>query len=143
MVWVVIVVGLALVGAAGLLARTAPHLTGDRLSAQVSTDFTRRAALQRVLLDDPSGAPAGWVAQCARGGPSQPDSGAGEDWLCSLAPAGVVTGAPLSVEVLLTPAGCYRAHGTEAVLGPPRLTRLDGTVVVNPLLAFDGCLGWS
>ena len=118
-------------------------VTRPRLEAAVSTTFANLFVRQQALLGRPGvGAEAVAArASCTRPGtaPGAAPHGAGE-WRCALrwtAVDGMPTTAAYDVQARA--GGCFTATGPESVVGPPSITGPDGTAVVNPVAAFDGC----
>jgi ABC-2 type transport system permease protein len=138
----------------GLVAALVAGLTGcssaitaDRLEPAVRTSFAKLFVLQqhqRGLQVD--GANLNATADCGRGTASGATTGPGDDWVCNLTwrtRAATTGGAVYSINV--KPDGCFTADGD----GPADLNRsptvvdVDGTSVINPLWAFDGCFSLS
>lgn len=86
-------------------------------------------------------------AKCEKGGPNDPDKGAGEDWICTITWTANSSGVPAAASYAMhvKPDGCYTADGD----GPPdvngsrTIVTSDGDSVTNPLWAFDGCFNVS
>ncbi len=114
------------------------------LDAAVRVTFTRLYALDQRQRGLPvHEADLHTAVSCARDNGAQPRSGPGDDWLCNVTwrtPAATSAGATYSVTVHAD--GCYTADGDGPadLVGSQSLVDADGTTVVNPLRAFDGCL---
>ncbi|MCL2514520.1 MAG: ABC transporter permease [Microbacteriaceae bacterium] len=140
----VIVIGAVLAGV-GRLGPTA--LTADRLSASVTTTFANLVAVNYLWHNDGKAADTTvpWHSVCARGviTPSTDvGSGAGEDWSCLITDTRASDGiSAIQVEVALRANGCYEVQSPAAAVGPLQGTSVSGRSYLNPLFAFDGCLG--
>ena len=82
-------------------------------------------------------------ADCTKGGPTTPDRGPGEDWVCYVTwfKPGPDVAVVASYSVHVQTNGCYTAdgEGPADLNGQKTLTTADGHTVTNPLWAFDGC----
>jgi len=118
-------------------------ITSKRVEDSVSATFTNLVAVQQQLLGHADEAGAFKVyPYCKRESViSGPSTGAGDDWNCQLFVTGPHVGR-LQVDYSLTikPNGCYTAEGQPSVIGPLHMKTADGSVAVNPLSAFDGCM---
>jgi ABC-2 type transport system permease protein len=137
----------ATLGAALLIGSTAcgsGGITANRVDAAVAPTFANLYVLQQAqhgLRVTASSLQS--KATCTRGDQSTPDSGPGEDWVCSIqwfkkGPA-IPVAASYSLHVQAN--GCYTAEGDGPpdVNGQPTVTTASGDTVVNPLYKFDGC----
>lgn len=127
-----------------LLTGCGPTLDARTLAASVAPAYASlyvRAQEQQGRTDVTAGGLSA-TATCTRGGGDTLDVGPGDDWRClvSTTPGG---GPVVQVlyEVTLTPEGCYRADGPPAVVGDAQVVDVDGRRRINPVYAFDGCLG--
>lgn len=80
---------------------------------------------------------------CGRDNPDQPHAGPADDWLCNIVwRTNAATSAGATYTVTVRADGCYTADGDGPVdlVGSQTLVDADGSTVLNPLWAFDGCL---
>jgi ABC-2 type transport system permease protein len=135
----VAITGLLVIGAA--LDRT--WITSQRVEGAVAATFTNLVVVQQEMLGHQEDAGSLKVFPVCRRESviSGPSSGAGDDWACLLYVSGPNVGR-LQVDYAMTvrPNGCYTAEGQRSVIGPLHIETADGTVEVNPLYAFDGCM---
>jgi hypothetical protein len=118
-------------------------ITRAGLQADVGPTFLHMYRLQQQWEghDDPFTTADTAVASCTKGGPSTPDSGPGDDWVCVVhwpSPSGITE--PISYDVRVQPGGCYTADGPATTIGQQTMQTSDGRTVPNPLYEFDGCL---
>lgn len=135
--------GIAVLPAALLLAGCGPSLDAPTLGTSVAATFAQlylRAQQQQGRTDTGDLRAS---AACTRGGGDTLDVGPGDDWRClvTFTPTGVVAPQQVFYEVTLKPEGCWTADGPPAVVGDATVTDVDGVRRVNPVYAFDGCLG--
>lgn len=136
----------ALLGALSTVGPTA--LTANRLDTSIATTFGH---LAEVRYQWQTGAQADptipWHAVCNRGGTPigttvADSTGAGDDWSCTIsdlrAADGVGTNA---LDVNLKSNGCYAVQSPPGAVGPLYVTDDRGHIFLNPLFAFNGCLG--
>jgi len=118
------------------------EVTAPRLEASLATSVLHRYALQQHVIGLAGFSPAGLgsAATCRRTSSRTPLRGAGQDWVCTVrftatgrAPAAATFAVPAR------PDGCYAASGPAGTVGPATLRTAAGTLVENPLAAFDGC----
>jgi ABC-2 type transport system permease protein len=118
-------------------------ITADRLEPAVRTSFAKLFVLQQnqrgLTVDE---ANLNTTADCGRGTADGSSTGPGDDWVCILTwrtKAATTGGAIYSINV--KPDGCFTADGDGPadLNGSPTLVDVDGTSVINPLWAFDGC----
>jgi hypothetical protein len=120
-------------------------ITRPRLEASVARTFANLYAAQRYQLGYPklSGDTIPSKAGCDKGGPSTPDEGSGNTWVCTIVweNAGPGTQATAVYSLNVQTNGCYSADGDgpPAINGQQLITSFDGTTYVNPLWEFDGC----
>ena len=120
-------------------------ITRPRLEASVARTFANLYAAQRYQLGYPklSGDTIPSKAGCDKGGPSTPDEGSGNTWVCTIVweNAGPGTQATAVYSLNVQTNGCYSADGDGplAINGQQLITSFDGTTYVNPLWEFDGC----
>jgi ABC-2 type transport system permease protein len=148
------VVGIgAVLAALGSVGPTA--LTATRMNQSVASTFGN---LNEVAYQWQSagkiGTTTSWAAQCDRGGvaeasdtaPSAADTassrGPGNDWSCIIRDRRASDHfAVTTVDVELEADGCYRVQAQPGVFGGLYLYDINGRRYINPLYAFDGCLG--
>lgn len=110
------------------------------MQASVAPAFTNLYIYQRSLLGlVPANRPRS-SALCQRTGRGEPNSGAGDDWLCQLTLS--INGqfqAIYPYELSVRADGCYVADGSPSLIGGAKLTTPTGANVVNPLFKFYSC----
>jgi ABC-2 type transport system permease protein len=149
-------VGLAatVLGACG-----ATGITGGPLQASLSQAFARLYLQQQAELGNPvpSASELGASASCTKGTPQSPQSGAGNDWVCTIDydVADLSTAVSAVYNVNVQTDGCYAADadGPSSVstpvgqqqVGLETRTRVDveHRQVINPLWLIDGCFDVS
>lgn len=134
------IIGLALVAAAFLLSACGPDITQARVQNSVGPAFVNLYQLQRELLGLAPAINPTAPAVCQRTGRGNPNSGAGDDWLCQLTLS--INGVFQSVftyELSVRADGCYVADGSPSLVGGAMLTTPSGENRVNPLFKFYGC----
>jgi hypothetical protein len=119
------------------------RITAASLQANLGPTFRNMYVLQQHWMghDDPYTRADTSVAVCTKGGPSEPDVGPGDDWLCVVhwpSPSGITE--PISYDVRVQAGGCYTADGPATTIGQQTMPTADGRTVPNPLYEFDGCL---
>jgi ABC-2 type transport system permease protein len=123
-------------------------LTAGRLDASLAATFGN---LAEVRYQWQTGAKADtnipWQANCTRGGtptiatPSTA-TGAGDDWACTVVDTRASDGAGASVlDVTFKANGCYQVQSPPGAVGTLYVNNDKGRPFINPLFAFDGCLG--
>lgn len=141
-------------GLSGLLVLSAcgpVDVTPQRLEASITTVFPNYYVQQQAMLGHPpvTAAALGAKASCDKGGPSIPDKGAGNDWICLVdwtdpiggihyTDADAKTGAS-KFELKVSSNGCYIAGGSTKTFGPVQIQGPDGKFFANPVSEFDGC----
>lgn len=138
----------ALLGGFSTVGPTA--LTARRLDTSIAATFGH---LAEVRYQWQTGARADatipWHAVCNRGGTpigaTLPDStGAGDDWSCTITDLRASDGVGANVlDVTLKANGCYQVQSPPGAVGALYATDDRGRTFLNPLFAFDGCLGTS
>jgi hypothetical protein len=118
-------------------------ITSGVLQADIGPTFRNMYLVQQRWLghDDPYTTRDTSTATCTKGGPSTPDAGPGDDWVCVVhwpSPSGITE--PIAYDVRVAPGGCYTAQGPAPVIGQQTMPTVDGPTVPNPLYEFDGCL---
>lgn len=137
-----------------LSACGAVDITPQRIESSLGTVFANYYVQQQAMLGHPpiTTASLGARTSCDRGGPNNPDKGAGSDWLCYLDwtdAAGVhYTDAdpnhPASkLELKVASNACYIAVGPSRAIGPIQIQGPDGKYFNNPVFEFDGCFDVS
>jgi hypothetical protein len=136
----------ALLGGFSTVGPTA--LTARRLDASIAATFGH---LAEVRYQWQAGAGADptipWHAVCNRGGTpigaTVPNStGAGDDWSCTISDLRASDGVGTNVlDVTLKANGCYDVQSPPGAVGALYVTDDRGHTFLNPLFAFDGCLG--
>ena len=129
---------IAAVAVAGLISMTAAgcssgEVTAGRLQAAVGPTFARMYILQQ---NDLGHMPQKVDSSAA----CKQSSGGATTWTCTVHypfPDGHIEGVALDVEV--QPIGCYTASAPTTLVGAQRIRTQHGTLVTNPLFAFDGC----
>jgi hypothetical protein len=119
-------------------------VTKDRLNHAVAPTFANLYVLQQSLRGRKVGAASlNSKADCARGDAQAADSGAGNDWMCTVTwfNTGPDIAVTASYQVHVQTNGCYTADGDGPadLNGQQMLTAADGATVTNPLWQFDGC----
>lgn len=125
-------------------------VTKAKLDADVRTVYSHLLAKRDSLLGNPPRSAVRVEADCYRGGPKQPDVGAGKDWRCDLAETDASTApdAPnaTSYLVIVRANGCWTAL-EEALTAQAEtidvITMTDprtGLDLPDPLGGFDGCV---
>jgi hypothetical protein len=130
-------------------------ITAERLEHSLSVVFPNYYAQQQALLGHPAIDPAALhpILSCDKGGPNNPDKGAGNDWICiadwtdpvkniHYTDADPNTGAT-KFEVKINSDACYSAGGSSKVFGPQQLQDPSGRYVNNPMFEFDACFDTS
>jgi ABC-2 type transport system permease protein len=123
-------------------------LTASQLGASLAATFGN---LAEVRYQWQTGAKADtsipWQATCTRGGtptgatPSTA-TGAGDDWACTIVDTRASDGAGANVlDVTLKANGCYQVQSPPGAVGTLYVNNDKGRPFLNPLFAFDGCLG--
>jgi ABC-2 type transport system permease protein len=118
-------------------------ITSQRVEAAVSSTFSNLVVVQQGLLGQREDAGSLKVFPfCKRESVvNGPSSGAGDDWTCQMFVTGPNIGRlQVDYAVTIRPNGCYTAEGQRSVIGPLHIQTADGSVAVNPLYAFDGCM---
>lgn len=122
-------------------------VTKPRLDADVATVYSNLQAKRDSLLGSPKRQDVRVDANCYRGGPKQPDVGAGKDWRCD------ITGQDSSTEpnarsylVIVRANACWTALAESLsakaetidviTMTDPR----NGADLPDPLGGFDGCV---
>jgi ABC-2 type transport system permease protein len=119
-------------------------ITGDRLNGAVAPTFANLYVLQQSLRGRKiAAASLNSRADCTRGDASTADSGAGNDWTCTVTwfNTGPNIAVTASYQVHVQTNGCYTADGDGPadLNGQQMITAADGVTVTNPLWQFDGC----
>jgi hypothetical protein len=119
-------------------------ITKDRLNHAVAPTFANLYVLQQSLRGRKvSAASLNSKADCARDGAQAADSGAGNDWTCTVIwfDTGPNIAVTASYQLHVQTNGCYTADGDGPadLNGRQTLTAADGATVTNPLWQFDGC----
>jgi hypothetical protein len=125
-------------------------VTKSRLDADVTTVYSHLLAKRDGLLGKPSRSAVRVVANCYRGGPKQPDVGAGKDWRCDVDQTDAST-APdasnaTSYLVIVRANGCWTALAetlsakAETVDVITMTDPRTGADLPDPLGGFDGCV---
>lgn len=125
-------------------ALTAPHL-----ESSVSTTFANLWAYHESEVGHPHPTPAALKASaaCQKGLPTDPQHGAGADWVCRVTWLVDGPGTPVTATYTMSVQtdGCYAAEGDgpASVNGSPIITDAAGGSRVNPVFAFNGCVDTS
>jgi ABC-2 type transport system permease protein len=140
-------IGVAVVGVSavlGALSGVGPTpLTADRLDTSIAATFGN---LDQVRYHWQTGGPADtsipWHATCNRGAGTGYSAGAGDDWACTVTDLRASDGAGATVlDVTLNANGCYQVQAPSGAVGALYVNDDQGRAFINPLYAFDGCLG--
>ena len=136
-----IVAAAALAGVSGC---GSSGISKPRLDHAVAPTFANLYVIQQSLRGRKvSAASLNSKADCSRGDAQTADSGAGNDWTCTV--TWFNTGPNIAVtaqyQVHVQTNGCYTADGDGPadLNGQQLITAADGTTVTNPLWEFDGC----
>lgn len=145
---VVVIIVVAVSGAATALALAGfgtNGITAARLDQSISRAFSNLFVVYQVDEGYPLGGTPKSAAQarCYKGSPTSLQSGAGNDWVCTIRYAVVPLVGPFeaSYNVDVQTDGCYAGDGdgptslntSKEIVGP------DGRQVLNPLWLIDGC----
>jgi ABC-2 type transport system permease protein len=123
-------------------------LTDTRLETAIASTFGHLAEVRyqwQAGAQPDSSIP--WRAVCNRGGTaitstSGSGKGAGDDWACIITDQRASDGAgPTTLDVTLEANGCYQVQSPPGAVGALYITNQHGKTFINPLYAFDGCLG--
>jgi hypothetical protein len=138
--------------AAALLGACGPiDITAQRLEHSLAVVFPNYYVQQQARLGHQGVDPNALHPQlsCDKGGPNNPDKGAGNDWICNADWTDPVknihytdldpnTGST-RFEIKVNSDACYTAGGSSKVFGPQQLTDPNGKIFDNPMFEFDGC----
>lgn len=139
----VVVIGAVLAG----LGRVGPTpLTADNLSKSVTHTFGSLVTVNyRWHNGTAPDTTTPWSTVCARGTITPTEnagSGAGDDWGCLITDTRTTDGiSPIQVDVDVKANGCYAVQAPPAAVGALHGVDKQGHGYLNPLYAFDGCLG--
>jgi len=140
--WVVAIAAVALVSGA-----CEQDVTSPKLSADVTTVYANLLAKRDSLLGNPPRAAVRVESSCYRGGPKQPDVGAGKDWRCDITEQDSSTEANAkSYLVIVRASGCWTALAESLTAKAETvdvITMTDprtGADLPDPLGGFDGCV---
>jgi ABC-2 type transport system permease protein len=139
----IIVVAAVILAVFGGFADAGPtNLTAQRLQASIAPTFANLSAVRyEWQTGTPGQANVPMTATCNRGAGTQKSTGAGDDWSCIIVDRRASDGAqPVTYDVTLKPDGCYTAEAGMA-LGALLVDNEQGKSFINPVYAFDGCLG--
>jgi hypothetical protein len=145
--WLVAALGAALVVGVGACGSTG--VTAAPLQASISRTFANLYVLQQVDQGNPRPSPRRLAAraQCQKGIPADPQSGAGSDWSCQVTflVAGPATPVTALYNVSVQTDGCYAADGDgpASVNGSRTITGPGYRQIVNPLWLIDSCFDVS
>jgi hypothetical protein len=140
-------IGIAVACVAGLLGGFSgvgpTALTAKRLNASVAATFGN---LAEVRYHWQSGAKADptipWHATCNRGAGTRSNTGAGDDWACTVTDLRASDGVGANVlDVTVRANGCYEVQSPPGAVGALYVNDDRGKAFINPLYAFDGCFG--
>jgi ABC-2 type transport system permease protein len=139
----VVVIGAVLAGL-GCLGPT--PLTADRLAGSVSTTFGNLVSVNYLWHNGhPADTTVKWSTVCARGTITptvNAGSGAGDDWGCVITDTRTSDGiSPIQVDLEVRANGCYTVQAPPAAVGALHGRDTKDRPYLNPLYAFDGCLG--
>jgi ABC-2 type transport system permease protein len=138
-------VAAAAVGAVlGGLSTVGPTaLTAERLDTSVATTFGHLVEIRYQWESERRpDTTIPWRATCDRGADKKTTRGAGDDWACTVTDLRPADGVgPTMLEVNLKANGCYEVQAPAGAVGGLYVTSRSGRRFLNPLYAFDGCLG--
>jgi hypothetical protein len=125
-------------------------VTKSAMDADVTTVYTNLLAKRDTVLGNPPRVGVQVEANCYRGGPKQPDVGAGKDWRCDVTEtdASTDTAGPnvTSYLVLVRATACWTALAESLSAKAETIdviTMTDprtGADLPDPLGGFDGCV---
>jgi ABC-2 type transport system permease protein len=125
-------------------------LTARRLNTSIAATFGNLAEVRyEWLTGSPADTTIPWQANCNRGGTPtgvgvSNSSGAGDDWSCTITDTRPSDGAGVTIlDLTLKPNGCYQVQSSPGAVGALYVNDDHGKPFINPLYAFDGCLGTS
>ena len=118
-------------------------VTAARLEQSIAPTFDNLVVLQyRRRTHSDQSTELHTRATCGRSGVTGTSRGPGEDWTCSLRVLRPqVSGAAVNLDVSVHANGCYTAQAPASLVGQQRLRDVNGSSFVNPVYAFEGCLG--
>lgn len=138
----VVLLVVLLLAALALVAVGKQDITKTRVENSLNPAFSNLYVQQQQILGHPGVTVAGMktTSTCDRGGPQDPDIGAGPDWIC-LVDFVDNTGAQQEgkFELQIHANSCYVAGGPAKLLGSFTITDTSGAEVPNPVNAFDVC----
>ncbi len=144
--WVIVLCVVALTAG----ACQSQDVTKAALDTDVATVYTNLLAKRDTLLGTPPRTGVQVEANCYRGGPKQPDVGAGKDWRCDVTENDASTAAtgPIATTylVLVRATACWTALAESLSAKAETIdviTMTDprtGADLPDPLGGFDGCL---
>lgn len=122
-------------------------VTKPNLDADVTTVYTNLQTKRDSLLGNPRRQAVRVEANCYRGGPKQPDVGAGKDWRCDITDQDATTAANArSYLVIVRANACWTALAESLSAKAETvdvITMTDprtGADLPDPLGGFDGCV---
>ncbi|MGH9158100.1 MAG: phosphatase PAP2 family protein [Acidimicrobiales bacterium] len=122
-------------------------VTKAALDADVTVVFANLQAKRDSLLGEPRRQAVQVESNCYRGGPKQPDVGAGKDWRCDVSEQDATTGSnSRTYLVIVRASGCWTALAetlTAKAETVDVITMTDprtGADLPDPLGGFDGCV---
>lgn len=139
----VVVIGAVFAG----LGRVGPTpLTAGGLASSVNTTFGNLVKVNYLWHNGKAAdTETPWSTICSVGGitpTADTGSGAGEGWSCLITDTRPSDGiSPIQVDLEVRANGCYTVQAPPAAVGALHGTDPKGRSYLNPLYAFDGCLG--
>jgi ABC-2 type transport system permease protein len=121
-------------------------LTAQRLDASIATTFANLAVIHAQWQTGTGGTAPHIRAVCTRGAGylganALKGQGQGDDWSCTMTDTRTSDAEqPVVLDVTSKANGCYEAEAGSS-LGALLITSWQGQTFINPLYAFDGCLG--
>ncbi|GAA4155664.1 ABC transporter permease [Gryllotalpicola daejeonensis] len=143
-------IGVTVVVIGGVLAgvgKVGPTpLTADNLATSVNTTFSNLVQVNYLWHNGrPADTTTPWSTICSVGTitpTANKGSGAGEGWSCLITDTRTTDGiSPIQVDLEVRANGCYTVQAPPAAVGALHGTDPKGRSYLNPLYAFDGCLG--
>jgi ABC-2 type transport system permease protein len=132
----------------GFSAAGPTTLTSERLDQSIATTFGNLVEVRYHWQSDAAAdTTIPWQATCNRGGTpvgSSPtnSSGAGDDWSCTVVDLRASDGVGSNVlDVTVKANGCYTVQSPPGAVGALYVNDDKGKPFLNPIYAFDGCLG--
>jgi hypothetical protein len=116
-------------------------VTAGRLSQSVAPTFEHLYRWKQQLEGESTSKTLDTSATCHRANPSDPDEGAGSEWLCTMRFLidGPNTQVSFNWNVSAKPDGCWNADGVPAQLGGQTVLTNQDKRVIDPIYNVTGC----